>query len=169
MCSRAISVRLSSPTSCNASNSTGGGDRTEPLLKIAMGSIMFSSSRILPGQPFALFYPIIMPIALLCGFGPALFATILSGASASPYCRGQVCSQYVGAPMPSLRSAELIANLSFHEIPGIKTVRIRRTSFVLRSATAFGNVSFRRTTFRYCHLSTGSAIWGKAVSQRFAS
>ena len=47
--------------------------------------------------------------------------------------------------MPSLRSAELIANLSFHEIPGIKTVRIRRTSFVLRSATAFGNVSFRRT------------------------
>ena len=33
-------------------------------------------------QPFALFYPIIMLIALLCGFGPALFATFLSGAIA---------------------------------------------------------------------------------------
>jgi PAS domain S-box-containing protein len=33
-------------------------------------------------QPFVLFYPIIMLIALLGGFGPALFATLLSGAFA---------------------------------------------------------------------------------------
>ena len=31
-------------------------------------------------QPFVLFYPIIMLVALLGGFGPALFATLLSGA-----------------------------------------------------------------------------------------
>lgn len=33
-------------------------------------------------QPFILFYPIIMLIGLLCAFGPALFATLLSGAIA---------------------------------------------------------------------------------------
>src|ERR1022692_3368065 len=37
--------------------------------------------------------------------------------SANPYCRGQVCSQYADATMVSLRSAELIANLSLHGIP----------------------------------------------------
>jgi hypothetical protein len=34
-------------------------------------------------QPFVLFYPIIMLVALLGGFGPALFATLLSGVVAS--------------------------------------------------------------------------------------
>jgi hypothetical protein len=39
--------------------------------------------------------------------------------SANPYRRGQVCNQYWNAPMVSLRSAELIANLSLHGIPWV--------------------------------------------------
>ena len=34
-------------------------------------------------QPFALFYPVIILIALLGGFGPGVFATFLSAATAS--------------------------------------------------------------------------------------
>ncbi len=50
MCSRSISVRLSSIEFSASSNSVGGAARTAPLVMMTMRSSTFSSSRMLPGQ-----------------------------------------------------------------------------------------------------------------------
>jgi hypothetical protein len=58
-------------------------------------------------------------------------ATIIS---AKPHLRGQFCSQYADVAVVSLRSAELIANLSLHGIPGFRAVRRRKCDHFLQKA-----------------------------------
>src|SRR5579862_1738106 len=69
--------------------------------------------------------------------------------SAKPYLRGQLCSQYAEVAVVSLRSAELIANLSLHRVPGFRAVHRRESDSLCAIGTARRHILFRKEVGRY--------------------